>query len=198
MSDARTTDRYRIVVLIALCSALALGSFWMREVIRKSGNDPVAEAARSEPDYYVEKFNFVKMSKTGEARYKIAGIKLAHNPQDDSYEIQQPDIKGLGDDRPPMTMRSDRALVEHNNTRVHMLDNVRIDRPASATSEHFHLESDYMLLLPDDDVMQTDKPVRITLGTTRLNGTGLFANNATREFRLTNQVRGIYQAAPAH
>jgi lipopolysaccharide export system protein LptC len=49
-------------------------------------------------------------------------------------------------------------------------------------------------VLPDDDVVQTDKPVEITMGQSKLNGTGMFANNATRELRLSSNVHGTYQA----
>jgi lipopolysaccharide export system protein LptC len=70
---------------------------------------------------------------------------------------------------------------------------VHIDRPATPTSEHFHVKSDYLLVLPDDDVMQTDKPVDITLGTSTLTGTGMLANNATRELRVLSNVHATYQ-----
>jgi lipopolysaccharide export system protein LptC len=50
-----------------------------------------------------------------------------------------------------------------------------------------------MLLLPDEDVMQTDKPVEILFGQSKLTGTGMFANNATRELRVSSNVHGTYQ-----
>jgi lipopolysaccharide export system protein LptC len=179
---------------MALMIALALGSFWVLEVLRRSGSDIIPTAPRTEPDFYVEKFSYVKMSKTGEASYHMSGAKLTHNPQDDSYDIQQPVMHKMRDNnQPPMTARADRARVDSDNTKVHMYDNVHIDRPASPTEEPLHIQSEYMLLLPDEDVMQTDKPVQITFGLSQLTGTGMFANNATRELRLSSNVHGTYQ-----
>jgi lipopolysaccharide export system protein LptC len=37
--------------------------------------------------------------------------------------------------------------------------------------------------------------VEITLGQSKLTGTGMMANNATRELRLTSNVHGTYQAS---
>jgi lipopolysaccharide export system protein LptC len=163
--------------------------------MRRSSSDYVPNLARSEPDFYVEKFSYVKMSRTGAARYHISGERLTHNPLDDSYDIQQPVLNNQSDSNgPPMTVRADRGRVDSDNSKVHLYDNVQMDRAASPKSESLRVKSEYMLVLPDEDVVQTDKPVQITLGQSKLNGTGMFANNATRELRLSSNVHGTYQA----
>lgn len=195
MNDARGARRFRLAMIMALMIALALGSFWLLEVMRRSSGDFVPNVARTEPDFYVEKFSYVKVSKTGDSRYHISGARLTHNPQDDSYDIELPVINNNGNgNAAPMTVRAERARVESDNSKVHLYENVQMDRPASANSEPLHVSSEYMLVLPDDDVVQTDKPVQITMGQSKLNGTGMFANNATREFRLSSNVHGTYQA----
>lgn len=194
MSSARAAIRFRLFVIMAIMISLALGSFWVLEVMRRSGGEFIPPVERSEPDFYVENFSFVKMAKTGEASYHIAGERLTHNPQDDSYDIQSPVVTKLQDkNQEPMTVRSERARIDNDNTQVHMYENVHIDRPGSATSQPLHITSDYMLLLPEDDVMKTDKPVHITFGKSTLQGSGMYANNATREFRLSSNVHGTYQ-----
>lgn len=184
----------RLIVLIALSAALALGSFWLVEVMQKQTEDSMPDRVRTEPDFYVQKFNFVRMGVSGEARYNLTGTEMKHYPQDDSYQIQNPVMHSYGVDRPPMVSRSLRATVTNNNSEVHMHDNVHIDRPASATAQHFQLKTSYLLILPDEDVMKTPKPVQIQLGKSTLNGAGMVANNATGEFSLSSNVKGQYQA----
>ncbi len=196
MINARSADRFRLALIMALGAMLALGSFWVLEVMRKGVNDSLPEAPRTESDYYVEKFNFVRMSETGQAQYNISGMRLTHNPVDDTAAITLPVVNSLGKDRPPMTSVAERAMVDRDNSKIHMYDNVNIDRPATATAEHFHLKSDYLLILPDDDVMQTDKPVEITLGASKLTGTGMVANNAMRQLQLSSNVHATYQPPP--
>lgn len=194
MKDPRASaERVRILVLVAIAIAMALGSLWVLETIRQGLNESMPNIRHNEPDYYVEKFKFVRMTTSGQVHYAVSGERLTHNPVDSSFEIQRPVVTSLSGNQPPITARADRAVSEQDNSKVHLYDNVIVDRPASSTTEHFQFKSDYMLALPDDDVLQTDKPVDIAIGTSKVTGTGMYANNATREFKLTSKVRGIYQ-----
>lgn len=186
--------RFRIVAILAPLIALALGSFWLLEVMHRSASDAIPTPERKEPDFYVEKFSYLKMTKTGQAQYHFTGAKMTHNPVDDSYDIEQPVINNVGSEHGQITMRADRARVNSDNSEVHMYSNVHMDRPATATTEALHARSEYLLVLPDDDVAKTDKPVEILIGRSKLTGTGMVANNATREFRLASNVHGTYQA----
>jgi lipopolysaccharide export system protein LptC len=191
--NVRPNNTVRLIVLIAFSAALALGSFWALEVLRRQTESTLPAKPRPEIDFYVEKFNFVRMGKTGEARYNLTGTRMTHNPQDDSYLVQKPIMHSYGKDHPPMIGKSEYAIVRNDSSEIHMYDNVYIDRPASATKQEFQLESSYLLLLPDEDIVKTPKPVELRLGTSVLTGVGMFANNATGEFRLSSNVKGQYQ-----
>lgn len=196
LNARRAGNRYRMLLLLGLGIGLALGSFWLLEVIQKSAVNTAPNALKNEPDYYVENFNFVRMSKTGQARYNIAGTRMIHRPLDDTYEITLPVVHSLSQTAPPLAMRSQRAMVDPDSSKIHMYEMVNADRPASATTDHFHLKTEYLLILPDDDVIQTDKAAELTLGTARLTGIGMVANNATRTFRMAQRVRGTYPPRP--
>lgn len=188
-----STRLFRLVMILAPLIVLALGSFWLLEVLRRSSDEHVPNRTRTEPDFYVEKFNYVKIAQDGKAQYHFSGARLTHNPQDDSYDIELPVVSSVGKSEQPITVRSETAHVNSDNSEVHMYRDVEVDRPASGDTEHFHAKSEYLLVLPDDDVMKTDKPVEITLGRSVLTGVGMLANNATREFRLMSKVHGTYQ-----
>lgn len=197
MSNLRQLSGIRLIVLIALSATLALGSLWIVEVMQRRSSDMFPAKQRTEPDFYVENFNFVRMGATGEAHYNLTGTKMTHNPKDDSYLVLNPIMHSYGKNRPPILARSETATVQNDSTEVHMHDHVYIDRPASATTQRFQLKSTYLLLLPDEDIMKTPKPVELMLGASVLNGVGMFANNATGEFRLSSNVKGMYQSPAA-
>lgn len=198
MKTAGSTYRLRMIMIIVLAAAMTLGSFWVLEVMRKSSTDNAPAIVRTEPDFYVENFKFIQIAKSGKIHYKMSGARLTHEPLHDSYQIAQPIINSLGQGRAPMTMHAESAIVEDNNSKVHLHKNVRIDRPATGQSQSLHLETEYLLLLPDDDVMQSDQPVKLMLGQSTLSGNSMFANNATRELRVAGNVHGNFVAAPAH
>lgn len=188
-----SSSRFRLVAVLAPLIAIALASFWVVEVMRRSSGEFVEPAPRAEPDFYVEKFNYVKMSRVGEARYHLSGSRLTHNPVDDSYDVTEPVLRSVRNTGEPMTVTAQRAWVNSDSSEIHLFHEVHIDRPATPDRERLQLHTDHLIVLPDDDVMKSDKPVRITQGKSVLNGTGMFANNATGEFRLHNKVHGTYQ-----
>jgi LPS export ABC transporter protein LptC len=49
-----------------------------------------------------------------------------------------------------------------------------------------------MLVLPEKDIVTTDRRVDIRSGGMQLSGTGMVANNSTRQLTLENNVSGIY------
>lgn len=179
-------------MLLTLCFALALGSYWVLEIMRKDGLDADSATERSEPDYFVDNFRFVRMSQSGQVEYRISGSRLTHHPSDDTHQIIDPVITSLGKERSPLTARSERALIDRNQARIHMYDNVRIDRDATPSSQAMRLTTSYLLFLTDEDIMRTDRPVEITLGQSRLTGIGMVANNATRQLQLGENVHALY------
>lgn len=192
----RSSSRFRLVAILAPLIAIALASFWALEVMRRSGGELAEPAARTEPDFYVEKFNYVKMTDTGEAQYHVSGSRLTHNPVDDTYDVADPVVRSVRSEGEPMTITARRAWVNSDSSEIRLFDNVHIDRPATPERERFQLRSQHLIVLPDDDVMKTDKPVKITQGESTLTGTGMLANNATRMFKLHNDVHGTYQPPP--
>lgn len=188
-----TTRRFRLLVVLAPLIGIALGSFWLLEVMRRSADVDVPARMRTEPDFYVDRFSYVKVSPEGRPEYRFSGERMTHNPQDDTYDIRKPLFSSIAEGRSPTTLRAERAHVSNDNSEVHLYDNVHMDRPASGNSQELQVKSEYMLLLPDDDVVRSDKQVVITLGPSILTGTGMYANNAARELRLNSSVHGTYQ-----
>ena len=54
------------------------------------------------------------------------------------------------------------------------------------------LESEYLLLLPDQDSMKTDKPVKMTTDTSKVTAVGMTANNAAEQLQLLSKVRARF------
>jgi lipopolysaccharide export system protein LptC len=193
MSDARSANRLRLLIVMTAVTAMALGSFWVREVMMHGAESAGEAAQRTDPDYFVDNFNFVRASKIGQARYAVAGVRLTHFPKDDTYEITLPVVRSLSADRPSIVASSLRGTSNSDASYVQMFDDVKIDRPKSKFAPDFHLRSDYMQIYPDDDVMKTPRPVDIIQGDAEVTGSDMYANNATLVFTLAHNVHTIVQ-----
>ncbi len=190
MNDFRR--RYPALLLLIAGIALAAFSFWGVETMRRSGEQSTENRSHTEPDYYVENFHFVKVAANGDGEYMISGDKLVHYPDDDSNRIIKPFVKSYSAQRPPMTLQAHSALLNSDHSRLHLYDDVHIERPQTHGAEKLTVESEYMLVLPDDDIIKTDKHVVLTLGNAILSGTGMIADNVKHQFTLQSKVSGSY------
>ncbi|MBI1771230.1 MAG: LPS export ABC transporter periplasmic protein LptC [Burkholderiales bacterium] len=198
MKSHLTIDRFRIWLAVILLGVLTLGTIWVMEVIRRNADDEQnRSSARSAPDYYVEKFNFIRLSNNGKANYHITGDSLVHLPRTDNIEIKHPQINSFDQDRPPLHLRADLAVVSQKSSlitpkrehdEVHLHDHVSMERPEGLSSQFVRVESDYLLLLPDDDIVKTDKPILITTGRAVSTATGMIANNSTQHLSMLSKV----------
>jgi lipopolysaccharide export system protein LptC len=195
-NSAATSMRIQIAVLLSVLIALALGSFWVLQVMRSNGGSAKPAVPTGKADYYVDNFVYVKMALDGSARYSITGKRMEHYPIDDSFKVQTPFVRSLDQAKPPMQLHSDRARIEDDNSKIHMYGNAYAERAPTGKSQKLTVSSEYLLLLPDDDEVTSDQPVRITLGDSVLNGVGMLANNAEMKLELHNRVHGIYYAKP--
>lgn len=180
----KTAYRWRMTLIMLFGVAFALGTFWLVQMVNQAGRQAEEDSHRNEPDYIIERFSFVRLDQAGQPSYIIAGDKLTHHPADDSSDIEQPTVHSLSGDQPPMNVRARQARVDQDNSRVKLSGDVRVDRPATATSQAMQMNTSALTLYPDDEKMETDQPVSLQLGATRASGTGMKADNATRQIQL--------------
>lgn len=193
-----TADRIRSWLGVALLGLIMLGSFWVYEVMRRNNEDRVnATKIRSEPDYFVEDFNFVRLSQSGKTNYRVTGEKLTHFPQEDEFEILQPRIVSIDEDKTPMLIRADRAIVKQklkesanakSEDQIHMIDNVIIERAKSASAAPIIMETSSLILFPDSEKMKTDARVKMTTQRATISAFGMEANNADQKVRFLKNV----------
>jgi lipopolysaccharide export system protein LptC len=180
----RTAHRWRLSLTMLVFVLIALGSFWLVEVVNKNGQDMQADAHRNEPDYIVGRFSFVRLNKAGQPAYIISGDQLTHRPVEDASDVDKPVVRSLSGDQPPLHMHAERAHIDQDNSRIKLIENVHIEREGSATAQPMDLRTQALTVFPDDDTMETDQPVQMRSGDATASGIGLHANNATRQLEL--------------
>ncbi|MFZ6848212.1 LPS export ABC transporter periplasmic protein LptC [Undibacterium sp. RuRC25W] len=199
MKPQITIDRAQIWIAVAVLGFIALGSFWVENAFRQSGEEDAQKSSvRLEPDYYVEKFNFIRLSNSNKANYHLTGEKLIHLPRTDQYEITNPHINSFADQRTAVTIIAARAVVDQKSNTVlpkrehdivRLYDNVTVERPEGDNSHFMRLETDYLMLTPDDDLITSDHPVTLFTHGIESHAIGMVANNSTQQLELLSKVR---------
>ncbi len=180
----RTAHRWQLTLIMTVGVFVAIGSFWLVQVVNQAGQQAEADRFRNEPDYIIDRFSLVRMNKAGQPAYIVSGDRLTHRPADDSSLIDNPYVHSLSSEQPPMNIRAKTAVVDQNNTRVTLHDQVDVVRPATAQAQALRLQTSTLTVYPDEERMETAAPVQMHAGNSVATGTGMHANNATRQIQL--------------
>jgi lipopolysaccharide export system protein LptC len=180
----RTAHRWQLTLIMMVGVFVALGSFWLVQVVNQAGEEQQADQFRNEPDYIIDRFSLVRMNKTGQPSYIVSGDKLTHHPIDDSSDIAKPFVHSLAGEKPAINIHADTAHVDQGNTRVKLNGNVDVLRPATPKAEAMRMTTSTLTVFPDEERMETDAPVDLHLGASVAKGTGMQFNNATRQVQL--------------
>ncbi|MFC3460725.1 LPS export ABC transporter periplasmic protein LptC [Massilia haematophila] len=181
--NRRTSHRWKLLALMLTAVFFAFGSFWLLQALQSEDADNLGNAG-NEPDYIVENFSVVRMTESGQPRYLLSGERLAHHPLNDVSEVSKPVVESMAPGRPRMTMHADRAQIHHQENRIELIDNVDIVRPATPASEGMRARTSALTVLADEEIVKTDRPVRMELGASTVNSVGLVAENPTQKLQL--------------
>jgi len=188
----RTAHRWKLLTIMMIATFCAFGSFWLLQVMENEDADARLGGPTAEPDYIVENFSFVRMTEEGKPSYVVSGKRLAHTPVGDVSQVEQPVMQGMTPGRPRMTIVANSARVYHEEHRVELLGNVDIQRPATPTTEALRVQTQALTVLPDEEILKTDRPIEMQLGAATVRGTGMVANNATQKLRLASRGQIVY------
>ncbi len=188
----RTAHRWQLGSMMIGGVVLALGSFWLVEVITREDQVSPANGLKTEPDYIVEQFSFVRMTPQGKPGYIISGDKLTHRPSDDSLDVTQPVVLNVGSKQPPMTMHAKEAHIDQANNVVDLKGDVDIRRPQQGNVQALTLKTEALTVFPDEERMETRQPFEALIGTTAVSGVGMKANNATGQLEVPSRSRMIF------
>jgi lipopolysaccharide export system protein LptC len=188
----RTAHRWKLLTIMMIATFCAFGSFWLVQLMEQEDGDARLGGPMDEPDYIVENFSFVRMTPEGKPSYVVSGKRLAHTPQGDVSRVEQPVMQGMTPGRPRMTIVANNAQIYHEEHRVELLGKVDIQRPATPTSEALHVQTEALTVLPDEEILKTERPIQMQLGAATVHGTGMVANNATQKLHLASRGQIVY------
>jgi lipopolysaccharide export system protein LptC len=181
---------------VLLLAALAGLTFWLDRVVQPPAG-PRAEVAKNDPDYVVDGLSAVRMDSNGRVRDTLRAQKMTHYPDDDLTLLVEPRFVTYAEGSSPVTVTSRHARVSGNGENVYFEDGVRVVRAPYANRSELVLETNYLHVIPDANIAQTDRPVTIRNEGAVVTASGLELNSETRVLKLQGRVKGIFENAGA-
>jgi lipopolysaccharide export system protein LptC len=190
--NPRLYDRIAAGMSLLLLSLLALGTWYLAERSMQADIGPAAGSVKHERDYFVERFELIRLNNQGRPLYRMTAKRLDHFADDDSTEYEEPRLVSLDTTRPRMTLSANQGRSTREAEQTHLYGAVRLTRAATDKRPEMRMDSDYVLVLAEQEIARTDRPVRITSGASWLTGVGMEFDNRTQRLDLLSQVRGTW------
>lgn len=180
------------MVLLALLAAL---TYWLDQAVQlPSGarDKPIAHDA----DFIADKLLATRMDVNGRVRDTLHAAKVKHFPDDDSTELESPRFASYARGS-PLTITSKQAQVSSNGGNLYFTGGVRATRAALGNNSALVVTTEYLHVMPDDNIAKTDRHVTISDDTMTLEAVGMELNSETRVLKLNADVRGAYHGVSA-
>ena len=188
-----TNNHSAIVYPIALLSIFAIMTAWINHVVQPT-KPKLDGSSRHDPDYIMSNFVTTQTDINGDLRYKLASVEMKHFPDDDTTNLQQPRYTQFSANKPYTQVEALRGHVSSNGDQVQLIDNVKITRQAFAEKGEMTIETNYLNVLPNEDLARTDSPVIIRQAPkTIIYATGMTYEKKNHTVTLLNKVRAHYE-----
>ncbi|QGZ60510.1 LPS export ABC transporter periplasmic protein LptC [Paraburkholderia acidisoli] len=190
--------KFRLVSLVPLICVAALAGFtwWLLQAVQPREHEAAPRALTHTPDYFADNFSVSELDQSGATQYRLTASHMVHYEDDENSDLTNPAVRAFQPGKPIVTATGLRGTVNGDASIVNLYDNARILRAAGAGDPEMQADSEHFRVLVNDDVILTEKPVKLRRGLSVMTATnGMNYNNVTRVIQLYGNVRGAI--APA-
>lgn len=185
--------RSAIVYPIVLLSILALMTAWINHVVQPP-KPKLDGSSRHDPDYIMSDFVTTQTDINGSLRYILAAAEMKHFPDNDTTDLQRPRYTQFAANKPYTQVESLHGYVSSDGSQVQLVNNVKITRQAFAGKGEMTVDTDYLNILPNEDIVRTESPVVIRQAPkTIIHATGMVYEKKINTVTLLHKVRAHYE-----
>ena len=177
---------------IVLLGAFTALTFWLDREMQLTEHQR-ENNARHDPDYIVENFFATRIGTDGIPRYTLSARRMVHYPDDDITLLEIPKLVNYANSSATLTVTAKNAMLSSDGENAYLTDDVRLVRSAYAANNELTVRTSYLHIIPDADIIKTDKPVEVSDMHTLITSVGLEFNNQTRILKLLSNVRSTYE-----
>ncbi len=178
---------------LALLAMLAALTFWIDRTVQPP--QPKRDgSSRHDMDYKLNNFSTTKSDAYGNPRYVLSAVELVHYPDDDSTQLVRPRFTQYTIGKPYTQIQGQRGQVSSNGENVYIQDHVQVVRAAEAGRGEMTLLTEYLHVMPDQEIARTDRPVSILQAPrTVIRATGMEFDKKQRILKLGGRVHVHYE-----
>jgi lipopolysaccharide export system protein LptC len=196
---ARTVvERWTAWSPVLLLASLAALTFWLDAQVQHPGDTRVAEQ-RHDPDLFMTNFRAVNFDEAGRVKQSLTATRAEHHPDEETVDFVGPLLVITDPGQPKLTVRSATGTLSGDHATALFRGDVHATRePAPATPTGsgvgpLELTTDFLRVVPDKGLAETDHPVTIVEPRGIIQGVGIVLDNNSRAITVKSGVRGSFK-----
>lgn len=190
-------ERLPSLVALLLLTLLVISTWWAANyTLSTVALDPPPRQTH-EPDAWSNDFVMLRTNEDGIAINRLEGSYMLHYPDDDSYHLDDVQVAVNQIENPMITAESNSAIMDQEGDRIQLIGDALIYRQPDTEGNPFSIRSEYIVLYPNQDTIETDKPAVVVNGPRTLEGIGMTYNNNTRQLHVHQASRVTLTPTPA-
>ncbi len=191
MNTQRITGKLRSWLPLLPLLGLLYASYWLSLQVQPLPS--LTKEARHDVDFTIERLTSTALDKEGRPHSVLSAEKIWHFSDDDTTHLQMPNFVSVKVDQPPVNITAKLGTLSSSNEDVFMHDDVVITRTNPKTLSEMRFETDYLHIVPNKDLAETDHPVLMYDRKNVVSAVGLLFDNQARTVRLLSQVRAKHE-----
>lgn len=178
-------------ISLIIITALALLSWWFQDIWKEA---PIIQPEKDEhfPDYFMENFTLTNMDASGQPSYILRAVKMLHYSDNDSSELELPEIQFLSK-KGDWTITAEQALILENNNQIQLKTNVQLHRNASAQQSPLTINTEYLSINTETEIAETDYLAQVSSKGLSMTSKGLVYDSRNGILKLVSEVKGVYE-----
>lgn len=153
------------------------------------------------PDYVFENARLTALDEFGQTKYRLLGKKFSHFEDDSSIDITEPRLRFFTKNAPPTTISSMTGHLDGDVSILELFNQAEIFRPHQIGKDgeiiypRLRATSNYFKVFINDDVIDTNVPVKIERGASVMTATqGAHFENVDQRMTLLGDVKGYIES----
>ena len=188
--------RWTSLLPVVAMAVLAGVTYWLLQATKPRENEDVVRPKSHTPDYFADSFSVSELDQSGSTQYRLTAQKLIHYEDTEDSDLTKPAIRAFQPGKPIVTATGDWGTVNSDASIVNLYDHAHIIRAAGDGDPEMQADSQHFRVLVNDDVIETEKPVKLRRGLSVMTAQdGMNYNNVTRVMKLFGNVRGAIAAS---
>lgn len=183
-------ERIASWVAVAILGTVLLMSYWYAGDLRAGTVRDVGRIGRV--DFYADNVALTDFDAQGKPNLRLFAAQVTHYDATDDADLLRPRVVSLQPDRPRLRLVSDTAHTVNDFQTVDMRGHVVATRAGSARRPPLRMQTEDLLVIPDEDRMQTNDPVTIDSGSSQMHAVGMDYDDITDRMALHSEVTGRF------